>query len=193
MKEITLTQEQYDRLPYRTTMKSKDATFGEIIGLLRGHGVRKYFMDEDTETLSFGYKVQQKDMTREFLVKLTVPHLMVYKKVNPRSRSSGQTLVYLEKESWRTLWWYLKSKLEAIEFGISDDLKEFIPNIYYQLDKNGPEINLADTIIENADQIVRMKAITDESQKARVVQDAEYTVEEEKRERKIIEAEVSEK
>lgn len=56
MKEITLTKEQYDRLPYRTTEKTKDATFGEIVGLLRTHGIRKYFMDEgeDPETCNMG-------------------------------------------------------------------------------------------------------------------------------------------
>ena len=171
MKEITLTKEQYENLPYRTTKLTKDDTFGAMIGLLRKRGIRKYFMDDETETISFEYRVKLKDMEKRFLVKMQVPHLLYMAKVNPLSRSKHPEvkLTYLEDESWRILYWYLKNKLDAIQFGIVDDLKEFIPNIYYELE--GREVNLADTIIANADRIASLKAITDEStDKPRIVE-----------------------
>jgi hypothetical protein len=175
MKEITLTKEQYKRLPYKGSDKNKDTTFGEIIGLLRSHGVKRYFMDEETETLTFDLLVKMKDMERNFAVRLQVPHIMYPVPIVKGSKYSAKKLVYLEKESWRMLWWYLKCKLEAIEFGIGDELKEFIPNIFYALEKGGPQINLADTIIENADQIARLKQLPDDSAKPKVI-DAEFVV-----------------
>jgi hypothetical protein len=148
MKEITLTKEQYDQLPYKDTKLSKDETFGAIVGLLRRHGIRKYFMDEENEAFSFILTVKYKDLEKSFPVKFTVPRLMYMKKVNPQSRSKypDMKLTYLENESWRVAWWYLKAKLDAITYGISDDFREFMPNIYHVLpDKS--EVNLSDIIL----------------------------------------------
>lgn len=175
VREIILTKELYDKLPYKKSTLSKDDTFGDIIGLLRRHGIKKYFMDEETETLSFQLLVKMRDMERSFLVKLQVPHLMYPKPTRKGSRYSPKTNTYLEKESWRMLWWYLKCKLESVEYGIGDDLREFLPNIFYGLPGKEPNINLADAILENADQIARMKQLPDEREKPQVI-DAEYEV-----------------
>jgi hypothetical protein len=148
LKEIILTKEQYDHLPYKDTKLTKDDSFGDIVGLLRRHGIRKYFMDEDEEAFSFILTVKFKDMEKQFPVKVTVPHLMYLKRVDPRSRAKDppMQMTYLENESWRVAWWYLKAKLDAITYGISDDFREFMPNIYHVLpDKT--EVNLSDIIL----------------------------------------------
>jgi hypothetical protein len=73
---------------------------------------------------------------------------MYLKRVDPRSRAKDppMQMTYLENESWRVAWWYLKAKLDAITYGISDDFREFMPNIYHVLpDKT--EVNLSDIIL----------------------------------------------
>jgi hypothetical protein len=182
MKEITLTKEQYEHLPYKNTKLNKDDSFGDIVGLLRKHGIRKYFMDEDEEAFSFILTVKYRDMERQFPVKVTVPHLLYPKKVNSRSKNSPEKLTYLENESWRVAWWYLKAKLDAIMYGISDDFREFMPNIYHVLpDKT--EVNLSDIIL-NAKKLNDFIQIEDQTEptppedKRREI-DAEYQVKEE--------------
>jgi hypothetical protein len=186
MKEITLTKEQYDELPYKDTKLTKDDSFGQIVGLLRRHGIRKYFMDEEAEAFSFILTVNYKDMEKQFPVKVTVPHLMYMKKVDPKSRSkySKMQLTYLENESWRVAWWYLKAKLDAITYGISDDFREFMPNIYHVLpDKR--EINLSDIIL-NAKKLDDFQQLEDKTEENKPTEEqgrkqinAEYNVVEE--------------
>lgn len=175
VREITLTKEQFKHLPYKGSTKDKDGTFGDIIGLLRKHGIKKHFMDEESETFSFPFVVKMRDMEKTFFVKLQVPHLMYPKPTQKGNRYAPKKLTYLENESWRMLWWYLKCKLEAIEFGIDDELRGFISNIYFALEKDGPQINLADAIIENADQIARLKQLPDDREKPQVI-DVEFEV-----------------
>lgn len=163
MKEITLTQEQYDHLPYKGTKLDKDATFGDIVGLLRRHGIKKYFMDGDEDEFTFVLTVKSRDMERQFPVKIIVPHLMVMKKLNPRRKHSPETPTYLENESWRVAWWYLKAKLDAITYGITDDFSEFMPNIYHKLE-DGREVNLSDIIL-NAKKLNDFAQIEDDSEK----------------------------
>ena len=183
MKEITLTKEQYEHLPYKDTKLNKDDSFGDIVGLLRKHGIRKYFMDEDEEAFSFILTVKYKDLEKSFPVKFTVPRLMYMKKVDPRSRAKNppMQMTYLENESWRVAWWYLKAKLDAITYGISDDFREFMPNIYHILpDKT--EVNLSDIILsaKKLNDFVQLEDQSEESNtgeaSSRKNVDAEYEV-----------------
>jgi len=183
MKEITLTKEQYDQLPYKDTKLTKDDTFGQIVGLLRRHGIRKYFMDEESDAFSFILTVKYKDLEKSFPVKFTVPHLLYMRKVNPQSRAKNppMQLTYLENESWRVAWWYLKAKLDAITYGISDDFREFMPNIYHVLpDKT--EVNLSDIILsaKKLNDFVQLEDNSEDSkppaESTRREVDAEYQV-----------------
>ena len=161
MSEIYLTKKQYNRLPYKTTTILKGKTYGDIIGLLETHGIQDYQWTrlQGTDVLAFPLTVERKGMDQRFLVKLTVPKLM-YPKSHGRGRSAPKTMTYLENVSWRIFWWYLKSKLEAIEFGISDEVKEFMYNIHYAL-PDGTEISLGEALIENADQLAKLGALED--------------------------------
>jgi len=161
MMEINLTKKQYDRLPYKTTTIAKGKTYGDIIGLLEQHGIQDYQWTrlQGTDQLAFPLKVKRKDMEQRFLVKLTVPRLM-YPKSHGRGRNAPKTITYLENVSWRIFWWHLKSKLEAIEFGISDEVKEFMYNIHYAL-PDGSEVSLGEALIENADQLAKLSALED--------------------------------
>lgn len=161
MSEITLTKAQYEKLPYKTSVVSQGKTYGEIIGLLREHGITDYQFTtlKGVDVLAFPLKVQYRGVERSFTVKLTVPRLM-YPLPSGRGRYSPKTITYLEKESWRIFWWHLKSKLEAIEYGISDEVHEFMYNIAYAL-PNGLEMNLGDLIMEKVENLDRLNQLED--------------------------------
>lgn len=161
MSEIYITKKQYKRLPYKTTTISRGKTYGDIIGLLETHGIQDYQWTrlQGTDQLAFPLRIEREGVEQRFLVKLTVPKLM-YPKSHGRGRNAPKTMTYLENVSWRIFWWHLKSKLEAIEFGISDEVKEFMYNIHYLL-PDGTEISLGEALIENADQLAKLSALED--------------------------------
>ena len=179
MADITLTRKQYEALPYRGTSVPKGKTYGDIIGLLELHGIKDYQWTkyQDTDQLAFPVKFNYRDMERSFLVKLTVPRL-AYPLPMRKGRGAPTKLTYLENESWRIFWWFLKSKLEAVEYGISDEFREFMPNISHAL-PGGGEMPLADLILEGADRLDRLNQLEDKRGpriiEAEIVDDAKPT------------------
>lgn len=166
MTDIILTKEQFSRLPYRDTEINRAKSYGEIIGLLEGHGIRDYQFTkyQGTDVLAFPVKVRRGEVDYSLMVKLTVPRLMYYK-----AKGRGKPdLTYLEKESWRIFWWFLKSKLEAIEFGISDEVREFMANISHAL-PDGREVNLGEMVLGNMDRLDKL-ALPGPSEWRRVVE-----------------------
>ena len=161
MNEIYLTDEQYNRLPYKSTTISRAKTYGEIIGLLEGHGIKDYQWTrfQENDQLAFPLKIKRPDVELGFMVKLNVPRLMYPVRVG-KGRNAPKKMTYIENISWRIFWWHLKSKLEAIEYGISDEIKEFMYDINYSL-PDGREVNLGAMIMENAEQLDKLVAIED--------------------------------
>lgn len=159
--EIFLTKDQFDKLPYKSTTVKKQRTYGQIIGLLAEHGIEDYQFTKylGTELLSFPITVNRNEANYTFTVKMTVPRLHT-KRPTGRGRNAPQEMVYLEDQSWRIFHWYLKSKLEAIEYGISDTVKEFMYHINYQL-PDGREISLGQTLIDNVDNVTKLAALED--------------------------------
>ncbi len=165
MSEIYLTDAQWKRLPYKTTIITKGKTYGEIIGLLETHGISDYQWTryQGIDQLAFPIHIEREDVQQAFMVKLTVPKLYYPKRIG-RGRSKPKTMTYLENVSWRIFWWHLKAKLEAIEFGISDEVKEFMYNINYTL-PDGSEVNLGQALIENVENLNKLTALPDPDRK----------------------------
>jgi len=159
MADIYLTKEQWNRLPYKSTTIKKGKTHGDIIGLLETHNIKNYQLTsyQGSDQLAFPLTIKREDVEREFSIKLMIPKLY-YLKPTHRGRNSPKTMTYLENTSWRMFWWYLKSKLEAIEFGISDEVREFMYNINYAL-PNGREVSLGQAIMNNIDQVGQLAAL----------------------------------
>lgn len=159
MSEIYLTDAQYKRLPYKSTIIGRGKTLGEIIGLLETHGITDYQWTkyQGVDQLAFPISIERDDVEQGFVVKLTVPKLYYPKRVG-RGRSKPKTMTYLENVSWRIFWWHLKSKLEAIEFGISDEVAEFMYHINYAL-PDGTEMNLGETLIENIENLNKLASL----------------------------------
>jgi len=160
--EIYLTKEQWARLPYKNTVITRAKTYGDIIGLLEGHGIKDYRWTryQGHDVLEFPLVVKRGDVERGFMVRLTVPKLYYTKKMG-RAKNAPKKQVYLENVSWRIFWWYLKSKLEAIQFGISDEVKEFLYNITYAL-PSGQQVTLGEAVLEHMDRLGQLEALPEE-------------------------------
>jgi len=160
--EIYLTKEQWARLPYKNTAITRARTYGDIIGLLEGHGIKDYRWTryQGQDVLEFPLVVKRGDVERGFMVRLTVPKLYYTKKMG-RAKNAPKKQVYLENVSWRIFWWYLKSKLEAIQYGISDEIREFMYNITYAL-PDGQQVTLGEAVLEHMDRLGRLEALPEE-------------------------------
>ncbi len=161
MSEIVLTDEQYKSLPYAHTTIPRSKTYGEIIGLLEAHHIPDYQFTkvQGREVLSFPIRVKRRDVEQGFVVKMTVPKLLY---PVSKGRYGPKTMTYLENVSWRVFWWHIKSKLEAIEYGISDELREFMYNITYSLtDQEGQkkEVTLGEEVLDNLEQLPKLSPI----------------------------------
>jgi len=163
MVEIVLTDKQYKNLPYKDTSIPRSKTYGDILGLLGGHDIQdyKFLRVGGNEVLSFPLRIKRGDVTQTFEIKLSVPKLMYPVKLG-RGTYAKKTMTYLENVSWRVFWWHLKSKFEAIEYGISDEIREFMYNITYSLEDgegNKREVVVGDEIIKNLEQLPRLSAL----------------------------------
>jgi len=174
MADIYLTKEQWNRLPYKTTKINKGKTYGEIIGLLESHGISDYRWTklQDTDTLEFPLVIKRDDVEQQFAVKITVPRLYFKKSVG-KGRNAPKQMTYLEEVSWRIFWWHLKSKLEAIEYGISDEVREFMYNINYAL-PDGTEVNLGEALIRNVENLNKLSALPEPAKGSRKVVEVQY-------------------
>ncbi len=158
--EITLTKEQWNRLPYKNTTITKGRTYGDIIGMLEEHGITGYVFGNSI--LVFPIKFKYNDREIGFTVKMNVPRLM-YEMPIRKGRGAPKTLTYLENVSWRMFYWYLEKKLQSIEFGISDEVREFMYNINYKLSDNRGEASLSETFFNNLDRLDRLNQLEDHS------------------------------
>lgn len=62
-----------------------------------------------------------------------------------RPKNSPQGINY--KQSMRLLYWYVKSKLEAVAYGVKTFEKEFLDDIVYRL-QDGREVKVGDLILK---------------------------------------------
>ncbi|MFH0904259.1 MAG: hypothetical protein V1854_03615 [Methanobacteriota archaeon] len=62
-----------------------------------------------------------------------------------RPKNSPQGINY--KQSMRLLYWYVKSKLEAVAYGVKTFEKEFLDDIVYRL-PDGREVKVGDLILK---------------------------------------------
>jgi len=160
--EVYLTPEQYANLPYKNTKVTRAKTYGDIIGLLESHGIKDYRFTryQGQDVLEFPLEVKRNDMVQKFAVRLTVPKLFYTKKMG-RAKNAPKKQVYLENVSWRIFWWHLKSKLEAIQYGISDEVKEFMYNITYAL-PSGEEVTLGEAVLDHMEKLTKLEALPEE-------------------------------
>jgi len=88
------------------------------------------------------------EFMREVSDKQYVPYrITVEPKVRDWARNSARELDRAERQVWRVAYWWLKSKLEAIEFGLVEFEQDFLPYMLLQ-DSVGHEETVAKVFFE---------------------------------------------
>jgi hypothetical protein len=172
LEEKILTDEQWKALKYKNTTVKKATTKGEITGLLETNNIENYSIGKinGVETVMFPIKVSRNGIDYALVIKVTVPRIC-YNTKKGKGRYAKKEKVYYEDVSWRVTWWYLKSKLEAIEYGVSDMMTEFMFNAFHVL-PDGREVKLSEVVANNLGNLDKV-ALPDNSQRKYV--DAEVT------------------
>jgi len=134
--KIVLTKEQYDRRPFKSSNRTKALTKGDIMGLLEDKGVTDMaFMKdpgEEGEFLVFKVSFTIQGIKRTFSVRLDVPRIYYMKPIRA-GRNAPKQETYLEKESWRCLYWHLRNKLLALEYGAEEWIQLFAAEVLFKL------------------------------------------------------------
>ena len=129
------------RIPYQDTTIPPEKTKGDIEALLKKAGAKAAQWTEDYSsgqppTLQFIMEVEVKGVRRKLGFKMTPPALAQRKKIRTgRGKEFGFT-VNMEA-SLRLMWWYLKAKLEAVQFGLESMEKEFLSSVITSLPGGG--------------------------------------------------------
>jgi hypothetical protein len=142
-------------VPYYNTQISPEQTKANIEKLLREHGIRdtQWTTYHGQTSLKFIWKVTVKGVEKEIAFGFT-PSIILIPRRQYSSRLNKYEKVQIPHEamSYRLLWWYLKVKLEAVEYGLESVEKEFMSHILVAL-PNGRETtigeNLQNAILEN--------------------------------------------
>jgi hypothetical protein len=125
MSEIVLDGKEFRKMPYYSTKVSVGRTKGEIDGLLYDHGVenKAWITQDGKETLIFELTVQVGNVERKLAFKFQPTMIRVNYPRKPNT---------VEREtSWRLFYWHLKTKLEAIKYGLVSVERELMSNIIY--------------------------------------------------------------
>lgn len=117
-------------IPYANTTISPEQTQADIKKLLEAHEIRdvQWTTYQGNTTLKFLFKIQIKGVQKEIMFAFKPPKIAVKKRY-------GSSLVNTINDavSYRLLFWYLKTKLEAVQFGLETVEQEFMSHIMVAL------------------------------------------------------------
>ncbi len=113
--------------PYLNTQISVESSKAQIGKLLKDYGVEgtQWTTYKGEEDLKFIVSADIRGVYKEILIQVKPPQIMV------RRRVKGQGMVHTrnDKQEYRLLFWWLKSKIEAVVWGLSTIEKEFLSQV----------------------------------------------------------------
>ena len=123
-------------IPYSNTKIAPEQTKADIEKLLKEHGVKdiQWTTYQSKTTLQFIWRVTVKGVEREIAFCFAPPNIQVGRRLyNPHAYRTEKVQMLHEPAAYRILWWYLKAKLEAVQFGLETLEKEFMSHILVSL------------------------------------------------------------
>lgn len=118
------------RVPYSNTTVPIEKTKAKLEKLLKSYGVKKvvWASDDNEEVLMFEVLVEVKGVKHGRAYQIKPPHILLTK------RQYGR-LVHTENrnQEWRLVFHWVKTKLEAVTWGLSTIEKEFLSETAMQL------------------------------------------------------------
>lgn len=145
-REIHLNTEEAKKLPCGSTLVSWGRSKGEIDGLLYDYGIENIQWTKwgDVEVLIFTMEVTLQGVKRHIAFQFTVPRIYIKKRVS-KGGSWAWEDQYARDPSWRMFYWHLKSKLEAVRYGIGSAEVEMMAEVLHSL-PDGSQATLGETV-----------------------------------------------
>jgi hypothetical protein len=117
--------------PYAGTVVAPDRTLAQIQELLFEYGCEAVQTTRDQTgrvEIRFTIEVEVQGVRRKIAVRIEPPLLTVTK-----GKGRGKTTYSDPARSYRLLYWYLKSKLEAVSYGLVSAEREFFSQVLISL------------------------------------------------------------
>lgn len=161
------------RIPYSQTTIPPERTKADIEKLLREHNIEdiQWTTYQGDATLRFLWKLEVKGVYKEIMFQFTPPIIPATKRVWTGTRTE-KVQVQLTATSYRLLYWYLKNKLEAVQYGLESLEKEFLSHAVVAL-PNGKQVTVGERIQE-VYEAVRSPALTYQPQSSEKTVEADY-------------------
>jgi hypothetical protein len=144
-----------ERVPYNDTSVPEERSRGQVTGLLVEAGVLAIQWTDtpgsikgiEMPVLQFAVVRELRGVQQKFVIRIQTPLLEMEK-----GRGYSKKKMPNRNASMRLLYWYVKSKLEAIQYGLEDFVEAFMPRILISL-PNGRTETMADAL-KNSPQIL---------------------------------------
>ena len=136
------------KIPYADTKISPDKTKAEISEMLKSHGIEniQWTAFRGEEVLRFLKEVELKGVRRELMFEVKPPRIMAKKRSwNVKEGKYILVNVPLWAQAWRLVYWYLETKLKAVEWGLVSLEREMMAQITVPL-PDGSVTSLGDVI-----------------------------------------------
>lgn len=138
-------------IPYNSTYIAYGASKNDIEEMLKEAGAVALRWTETPDSmkgaalpvLEFIFPIEWKGVEKHFMVQVKPPLLVTRKRINRQMVETPN-----RNASMRLAYWYLKTKLEAIKFGMDDVFTAFMSRVINQL-PDGTTMTLGETITEH--------------------------------------------
>lgn len=122
-----LTEKLKREPPYRDTKVPYERTKAQIERLLTDYGVEgvQWTTYKGEEDLKFIVSAEVKGVKRELLIQVRPPQMFVRRRI----RGRGIVTMPNRNQAYRLLFYWIKSKLESVIFGLSTIEQEFLSQI----------------------------------------------------------------
>lgn len=130
--------------PYLDTTVPYERTKAEIEILLKSYGIKNIrwtTLEDQDDTLEFIIEAEVQGIKKQLGVAVKPPHIVIKKKLHGK-------LVDTENinQEYRLLFHWIKSKIEAVVWGLSTIEKEFLSEILMKL-PNGQQSKVGDVVV----------------------------------------------
>ncbi len=131
--------------PYKDTSVSCERTKAEIEILLKSYGIKAIrwtTVEGEDDILEFAFDLEVYGVKKQLGIRVSPPHIVVKKRVGGEIKETENI-----NQEYRLLFHWIKSKIEAVVWGLSTIEREFLSDIVWRL-PDGRETTFATMVMD---------------------------------------------